>query len=257
MTHEILGNGKRKNKILDTKIVIDLSKEDITKPERKPTKIDTGKDSDIIYVPSENHMTYFSGLQYLQQHFVAEGNIHPTITHDGKIIPVALSLEEILKARILGYKNGTTEEEKLKLFNLYFWTGDGIAYKKKTPSELNPPFKLIGQSKDLGLLDANKTHIEKDYSKVKGTELQRDNSYGKLLTEKEVLKHEAWTNLVAKDVLQEYVPICFKLLKDVYSRTEGMRFWLRNPEEKDTLRSVYVSSIDGYSYASGNDYLND
>ena len=273
MTSQMLGRGNRRNKISGNKIHIDLSKQGSGKlgqehggASNAQEQNSSGTDSDIIYVPSDNHMTYFDGIKYLKLNFEKDGKAQPTIIHEGNVIPAALTLEEILKARIQQYNslsqaekdaiNSQNKDKIPSLFKLYFWTGDGIAYKKKTDSEPEPPFKLVKQSSKLAFVKKNELYVPIDYSTITETELQRTGcKYKTSLTADEVLVHETWAGLVSKDVLEKYVEICFKLLKDVYNRETGMSFWLWSPEKVDTLRSVYVYKIS-LSNASGNSDLN-
>ena len=169
----------------------------------------------------------------------------------------ALTFAETIRARVEDYErltdddgNERSEADRLRLFNKYFDTVTGVAYKADTTK-----FKLIDRADDLVHIDKdfNKEFLPCDYDALSGVELDTSKGkYGQLLTKDEVLAHPFW-NAVVPDypTLETYTNI-------VFTQKPGKRMisWPRTNVTSNELRALVVS-MNNSSDANGSNDLND
>jgi hypothetical protein len=186
-----------------------------------------------------------------------QGNaFHPLVSS----LPRPLTIKKTLQSRIEDFNtshnlDGTerSPEDRKRLFLDYFDTCTGIHYNPNTDK-----FMIIPCCGQLITLPNSFSYpfVNVPYGSLQGIELDRTQSEsGSLLTKQDVLRHKGWLALFENDavLLKEYADIVFSL-------KEGnlMGFWLRSKTDvtRPELRSVWVNSIGGSSYAYGGSGLN-
>ena len=202
--------------------------------------------------------TYASGVYALREACVNAPDCgHPKfVKKDGSNIYRPLTFEENIRARLDNYNtlqnpdgSARSDEERLRLFNVWLDSCTGIAYKKGTTL-----FKIITESEDLINIPKgfNDSYIAADYSKLQGVELDSSHEiYNQLLTRKQVMEHPAWNAAVGdKHLIKDYAGLIFKLRNG-----DNMGFWNRQNTPEDELRTLYVNYIGSNSIAGGYDDL--
>ena len=158
---------------------------------------------------------------------------HPVL--DGKLRPLTV------------FETATARIQYPELLELGLDTCTGVAYSS------NGKFKLIPISRELCSLpeDFNPSGLQINYSSISsGVELERDNTYGRLLSLNEVLAHRFWLagfeNNLSK--LTEYRDLVFNKLAERQNKSvqevKGMGVWLLDIPQSDELRGVWLSSIN-------------
>jgi len=230
------------------------------RPEAKPAEDDKPAEEAKPFVGSGSEYdlmdmanTYALGVHALRK---ACDCAHPTYVKDGSSIYRPLTFEENIRARLDDYNtlqnpdgSARSDEERLRLFNVWLDSCTGIAYKKGTTL-----FKIITESEDLINIPKgfNDSYIAADYSKLQGVELDSSHEiYNQLLTRKQVMEHPAWNAAVGdKHLIKDYAGLIFRLRNG-----DNMGFWVRQNTSEDELRALYVYNIGSISVAYGYNFL--
>ncbi len=168
-----------------------------------------------------------------------------------------LTFAETIQARVEDYErltddegNERSEADRLRLFNNYFDTVTGVAYKAHTTL-----FKLIDRADALVNIDKdfNKSFVPCDYESLPGIELDTNKgTYNNWLSQDDVLAHSAWNAAVPDyPTLEAYTNIVFTQKPE-----KRMRFWPRAKVTTDELRALVVNNMGNISDANGYDNLN-
>ena len=167
-----------------------------------------------------------------------------------------LTFAETIRARVEDYErltddegNKRTEADRLRLFNKYFDTVTGVAYKADTTL-----MKLIDRADDFVHIDKdfNKEFLPCDYDALSGVELDTsEGTYNEWLTQGDVLAHPAW-NVAVPDypTLETYTNIVF-----TQKPGKRMRFWPRTNVTSNELRALVIYDMDISSSAGGGSNL--
>ena len=226
-------------------------------PDPQPDPTPTPRRSSTLsgkYILMPQTSTYALGVDALVKACQAESNsAHPQFPRDdGSRIYRPLTFKEDIEARVNDYESNTGKDERLRLFNRWLNSCTAVVYKAGTTK-----FKIIPLSPELVTLpeDFSDAYFPIDYDAIAGTELDRNGAvYNTLLAKSDVLDHPAWRAAVEDDVdlLRTYADIVFT----ERSADKQMAFWTRNQPANDELRALYVYYLDNYSYAIGNNNLN-
>ncbi len=207
--------------------------------------------------------TYAEGVHILRNSYVENESEVPSrlwYECDGQKIVRSLTFRENLLARVDDFETLKNKDDKertikdrLRLFDTWLDSCTGIAYSSQDEGD----FMIIPVCRELitipeGFCDEE---MQINYASLqgKGFSLKRSQvKWNQLLTESEVMSHPAWIASVEEDItlLCAYASIVFKHVSNKYGKAMG--FYLRNPIEKDQLRSLCVSSRDRNSNADGN-----
>ena len=169
----------------------------------------------------------------------------------------ALTFAETIRARVEDYErlsddegNKRTEADRLRLFNNWFFTSTGVAYKAHTTL-----MKLIDRADALVYIDKdfNERFLPCDYDALDGIELDTGKGkYNQLLSQDDVLAHPFWNAAVPDyPTLETYTNMVF-----TQKPGKRMRFWPRGDVTTNELRALVIFNMSNYSYANGNYSLN-
>jgi len=238
-------------------------KADDTLPEKDNEVFDNSTTPKIIGVYSIIEDNPYAKTVHKLQKALSDNpnNTHPKFTkNDNSKIYRQLTFKENIEARVNDYEtlNGPdgnrSDEERTKLFKVYFDSCTGFAYKAGTTK-----FKINPICQDLIIIDKgfNEEFKTIKYDSFKGTEFDSANDkykYNGLLTKSQFLEHEAYRFLYDNDkkLMENYWNIVSTLTK----KDKLMSLWVRQNTAEDELRALYVDGIDGDSDAGGGNFLN-
>jgi len=212
-----------------------------------------GKDrKSFVLVPGkDNPDSYVNGLVLLRG--ACKDDLDGYLQPDFRGVARPLTFKETLEARVNLYRNASSDNERMSLFNSWNATCTAIVYQGGSSK-----FKIVPVSSHLLDLESGfkDSFVGVDYDAPVFDNLEQLDSKSPLyntfgLSKGAVLVHPAWLAAVEgdQDFLGEYVDVVFHELKERYDLDKGMGFYVVKSPKESQLRALLVPYFGNCSNA--------